>query len=335
MQFFYIDYMNGEQKERNIGFLKVEHDGISVGLRGVPAQCGGACGVYAVNGSGGRSLLGEVPVKNGYGMEKLRWTQETGFRDCVEIEIPLYGTRIGKCVLRERGTKPAASMQTRTDAFVRESAKEPDSNSNDFHSNAPDSNISGSNTFDSNAAELSDGIRRNSGGAGNMGIRANQQEEIVGKVSANKWSQLLEIYPRVHILPEAQSVLIKPKDLIVLTEKHHGLAANSFVLHAYYNYRQLLLFCYHNGTGNTGNHADLHAADSRIAADSGNADAGKPSAKPEYYLGAPGIYNERECRVAEMFGFEGFESGEARMHEERERVVYNGCFGYYMKRVEI
>ena len=49
MQFFYIDYMNNGKKERNIGFLRVENDGISVGLRGVPTQCGDRCKVYVVN----------------------------------------------------------------------------------------------------------------------------------------------------------------------------------------------------------------------------------------------------------------------------------------------
>jgi hypothetical protein len=63
-------------------------------------------------------------------------------------------------------------------------------------------------------------------------------------------------------------------------------------LHSYYNYRQLFLFRY---------------------TDSG-----------EYYIGVPGIYSERQQRVAMMFGFEGFE-GEA----------VNGEYGYYMKRVEI
>ena len=37
-------------------------------------------------------------------MEKFRWAPEVGFRDCVAVEIPLYGTRIGKCVLREQST---------------------------------------------------------------------------------------------------------------------------------------------------------------------------------------------------------------------------------------
>lgn len=63
MQFFYIDYLNGDKKERNIGFLKADHEGINVGLHGVPVQCGGACKVYAINEFGTRCLLGQVPVK--------------------------------------------------------------------------------------------------------------------------------------------------------------------------------------------------------------------------------------------------------------------------------
>lgn len=108
----------------------------------------------------------------------------------------------------------------------------------------------------------------------------------------NKWQQLLSAYPRVHICAEAESILIKPADIVVLREGYHGLAANSFLLHAYYNYRQLILFYY--------------------------------TALGEYYIGVPGIYYERQKRIAAMFGFEGFEGG----NEE-------GCFGYYMKKVEL
>ena len=48
-----------------------------------------------------------------------------------------------------------------------------------------------------------------------------------------------------------------------------------------------------------------------------------------------GVYYEREKRIAQMFGFEGFDIGEARMRGEEKREIYEGCFGYYMKQVEI
>jgi hypothetical protein len=38
----------------------------------------------------------------------------------------------------------------------------------------------------------------------------------------------------------------------------------------------------------------------------------------------PGIYYERQRRIAMMFGFEGFEGGNE-----------DGGFGYFMKKVEI
>ena len=93
--------------------------------------------------------------------------------------------------------------------------------------------------------------------------------------------------------------------MISLTQDYHELATNSFVLHAYFNYRQLLLLRYHQRTEAT------------------------------YYLGVPGVYYEREKRIALMFGFEGFENGESRLVNEDRRQAYAGCFGYYMKQVNI
>ena len=134
-----------------------------------------------------------------------------------------------------------------------------------------------------------------------------EDKETISCMEADKWTQLCKTYPQVHIFPEADTVVIKPKDMVILTRKYHELALNSFVLHAYYNYRQLLLFRYHV----------------------------KDKDEMTYYLGVPGIYYEREKRIAMMFGFEGFENGEARMKDEKERKMYVGCFGYYMKQVDI
>jgi hypothetical protein len=126
-----------------------------------------------------------------------------------------------------------------------------------------------------------------------------KEKKIDIELYKNKWHQLLKEYPQVHISPEAESILIKPKDTMVLSEKYHELSSNSFLLHAYYNYRQLLLFRY-NETG-------------------------------EYYIGVPGIYYDRQQRIACMFGFEGFENGNL----DTQSTLQNGSFGYFMKRVEI
>ncbi|MDE7271838.1 MAG: hypothetical protein K2N95_02085 [Lachnospiraceae bacterium] len=258
MQFFYIDYMNNGKKERNIGFLRVENDSVSVGLRGVPLQCGDRCKVYAINIYDERILLGEVTIKSGYGMEKLKWNDKVDFARCMRVEIPLYGTRMGVCVLRD--DYPLSDSIT------------PVSKHNEIH-----------------VAKKADQTER---------------EEICEEIYEDKWQQLRKLYPEIHICPEAQSILIRPRDVVVLSERYHELATNSFVLHAYYNYRQLLLFRY--------GHSDV-----------------------QYYLGVPGVYYEREQRIAQMFGFEGFENGEARMQQDADNKLYKGCFGYYMKRVEI
>lgn len=282
MQFFYIDYINNGKKERNIGFLRVENDGVSVGLRGVPAQCGSSCRVYAVNERDERILLGEAGVKNGYGMEKLRWNDNIDFVHCMKIEIPLYGTRRGECVLR---SKPAGKENA---AGYREKTAD---NANGAENTARTGAVS--------AEEM-----ENAAVYASEGVRNDIRDDIYEEIYEDKWQQLLKLYPQVHICPGTQSIVIRPKDAVILTRQYHELATNSFVLHAYYNYRQLLLFRYE---------------DEGI----------------RYYLGVPGVYYEREQRIAQMFGFEGFENGEARMQPDADNKVYKGCFGYYMKRVEI
>lgn len=258
MQFFYIDYMNNGKKERNIGFLRVENDGVSVGLRGVPLQCGDRCKVYAVNVHDERILLGEVAVRGGYGMEKMKWNDRVDFVRCMRVEIPLYGTRKGVCVLRDGQlvSDNAVSMPEQNEIRVAKRAEQ------------------------------------------------TACEEVCEEIHEDKWQQLCRLYPEIHISSEAQSILIRPRDVVVLSAKYHELATNSFVLHAYYNYRQLLLFRY-------------------------------GQSERQYYLGVPGVYYEREQRIAQMFGFEGFENGEARMQQDADNKLYKGCFGYYMKRVEI
>lgn len=130
-------------------------------------------------------------------------------------------------------------------------------------------------------------------------------KEELPAIGQDKWSQLCITYPQIHLFQDVDTVVIKPKDMVVLTQEYQELATNSFVLHAYYNYRQLLLLRYHDED------------------------------KSVYYLGVPGIYYDREKRIAHLFGFEGFENGESRLVNGDNRRAYAGCFGYYMKQVNI
>lgn len=133
-------------------------------------------------------------------------------------------------------------------------------------------------------------------------------------VMESKWEHLKQMFSMVSIFGEnTETLLLKPGDLVVLPEEYHYLTTNSFLMHGYYNYHQLLLTRWQSEDGE------------------------------QYYVGVPGTFYDREKSVARMFGFEGFENGESSRREiyatsrnsTGEHRVYPGCFGYYMKKVSI
>ena len=114
----------------------------------------------------------------------------------------------------------------------------------------------------------------------------------------DKWEQLCHKYPCIHPFGDRREFLsVTPAEFVVLCKEYHKMVHNSFLLHGFYNYHHLLL--------------------GRIRKDE----------EWQYYLGVPGNFYTREKMVAEMFGFEAFES-------EKEPAS-PGDFGYYMKRVDI
>lgn len=109
--------------------------------------------------------------------------------------------------------------------------------------------------------------------------------------SMDKWEQLCRMYPKVHPLRNENSYIsISPKDFVIFPNEYQKLVHNSFLLHGFYNYQHIILGKYGE----------------------------------EFYLGVPGTYHDREALVANMFGFNGFESV-----DKRE----TGTFGYYMTKV--
>lgn len=277
---FYVDcYCEGE-KERNIGFVKLEEDGLFIMLRGLPLQRETVGKVYAGRNEKDRRYLTDVSLENGYGQAKLKWSKDFKAQDCREIYIPIDYKRYGSCIIAQNSVQKAdkAHIQRfpRDRIEIRRSTRE----------------------------KL---LQQDKAMETEQRAKANIEpiRETMPLMEQDKWKQLCKNYPQVHIYPEADTVVIKPKDMVILTKEYHELATNSFVLHAYYNYRQLLLLRYHQG------------------------------AEIIYYLGVPGVYYEREKRIAYMFGFEGFENGESRLVNENRRQAYPGCFGYYMKQVNI
>ena len=70
---YYIDCYQGENKEGNIGFVKLEDEKIFVMLRGIYAGSGMDCKVYAWDRKGQQTQVMTVSVRNGYGQASSRW----------------------------------------------------------------------------------------------------------------------------------------------------------------------------------------------------------------------------------------------------------------------
>ena len=113
------------------------------------------------------------------------------------------------------------------------------------------------------------------------------------------WEKIKNRFPLIHPFEEEKNmeyVHITPKDLQILRKDYWILNNNSFLLHGFYNYKYLIL--------------------------------GKKKEEEAYWLGIPGIYHEREQMMADLFGFENFQSASLGPREQ-------GSFGYYVKRVKV
>ena len=315
---YYIDCYKGENKERNIGFIKIEGSKIFIMLRGLSSQCENKCSIYIIDRKGNKIPAASAPILRGYGQAEFAWPDGMNMGNCLGLIIPLYDKYYGKCVIN-----PIKSSDI---IYINESDKLTSKNSdlvsefipkdilskslqNDNLLNTTSKNNS-SNNYNTNKSFEINSVENSKICESDNRFNSSIKKEEIENVSPDKWVQLCSTYPQVHIFPEAETIVLKPKDLVVLTKEYQKFAVNSFVLHSYYNYRQLLLLRYHN---NKNSKAD----------------------DVTYYLGVPGIYYERERRIALMFGFEGFENGESRLVNESSRQAYTGCFGYYMKQVEI
>ncbi len=94
----------------------------------------------------------------------------------------------------------------------------------------------------------------------------------------DKWEVFKKKYPILYpFRGQGPYVSIKPVDLQLLDEKYHKLTENSFLMHAFYQYRHMILGEYEQD-GST-----------------------------YFYVGVPGEFVKKEQESAAMFGFEGYE----------------------------
>ncbi len=99
------------------------------------------------------------------------------------------------------------------------------------------------------------------------------------------------------------SVRITPEELTMFPKEGKRFAENSFVLHAYYNYRHVLL-------------------GRRVTKD-----------REDYVLLVPGSYNEKEARLAELFGFPEFLPVTKTKPETGSAASGKELFGYWCGKI--
>lgn len=94
----------------------------------------------------------------------------------------------------------------------------------------------------------------------------------------DKWEVIKKKYPILYpFRGQGPYVSIKPVDLQLLDRKYHDLSNNSYLMHAFYTYRHMILGEYTQDKGTF------------------------------FYVGVPGEFVKKEQSSAAMFGFEGYE----------------------------
>ena len=172
---YYIDCYQGENKEGNIGFVKLEDEKIFVMLRGIYAGSGMDCKVYAWDRKGQQTQVMTVSVRNGYGQASSRWPGDMDREKCYGIYIPLYGGKCGKSQIRQCAC---------VDMSVAVKSEQPQEK--------PVEDQKPISTF----------------------------KEELPAIGKDKWSQLCITYPQIHLFQDVDTVVIKPKDMVVLTQEY-------------------------------------------------------------------------------------------------------------------
>ena len=128
-------------------------------------------------------------------------------------------------------------------------------------------------------------------------VEMNEIAEDIGDVQTPVRSaeRIFELCPVIWPFAEPwaeRCIKLELEDIGLLPAEHWQLTTNSFLMHSYYGYRHLVLARVRDG------------------------------ARYRYELLVPGIYNEREKEIAELFGF-------AEFHNTKSRPIATGEYGYW------
>lgn len=118
--------------------------------------------------------------------------------------------------------------------------------------------------------------------------------------TADYFRMLCNCYPKIKVDElSGECIRITPHDITYLPKKYWHLCNNSFLLHAYYNYRYILL-CEEDNTNFAGTDINSDA----------NNQSGNYNTEKRYMICVPGMMQKKEQAMAGMYGFTKFESKE-------------------------
>ncbi|MBQ7972118.1 MAG: hypothetical protein IJ291_01500 [Lachnospiraceae bacterium] len=104
------------------------------------------------------------------------------------------------------------------------------------------------------------------------------REERFCVSSGDKWKDICMMHPVFYpFADQGEFVILREKELLMIKKEYHHLMENSFLNHAYYRYRHIILGKY------------------------------KEKADESFYVGAPGSFTGEEQNLAAAFGFIGYE----------------------------
>lgn len=129
----------------------------------------------------------------------------------------------------------------------------------------------------------------------------NEESIEINQVNQSRENKIFGSYPKLNPFEDnniIDCVKIEPQDIGIFPMEFWVLGNNSFLLHAYYNYRHLLLA------------------------------KRRKENEEEYILGVPGIYENREKFIANMFGFYDFKGVSL-------KKTKTGDFGYWLLDVKL
>lgn len=344
---YMYEYTKGK-KNKNTGFAKVEsRNGVcrmQINLQGIPQE-EEFLNIYGFVRKEGWLLgifLGQMPVQEGglnarintpseqiggesYSLDNLAgiWTQSSFGRryitifDDEDVDIEKFVTELPGGQTKEPEPEPQINAEVPEEEIAEASASVEAENDLEENENAVQITEAAENTPNEyaepelEAAELS----MEEEGAEESDMQSQQtmcmepqaecmhpqpecaqQPQGTNQQMEEKWVGISKRYP--HFQPFAneefeECVQITPRDLKILHQNHWRLGNNSFVMHGYYNYRHLLLARKRGGG---------------------------------YVLGIPGLYENQEKFMADMFGFPEFK--DTGRHNKSRR------FGYWCREVE-